>query len=200
MIGSETESFHLLSQNDIHYLRSRKFRIIHSAAVQIAIKPLHRLGLNVLIYVILRDARHLEFGDSLLAIMRSNMLIGPIYFDCFPNLELDCQNDDNIMMALTVNIQTKGYSMMEGSTNLYLRYRVYYKAMTLEDLSPKALKHTLVRDRTMMYQVNFDKSTIKIPKQITWNEVIADTQWNFDNISQPQPVKQDNPTFYIEDG
>lgn len=90
--------------------------------------------------------------------------------------------------------------MMEGSTNLYLRYRVYYKAMTLKDLSPKALKPTSVRDRTMMYQVNLDKSTVKIPKQIIWSEVITGNQWNFDNITQLKPIKQDKPTFFIEDG
>lgn len=39
LIGLETETFKVLSQNDIRYLKAKNFRILHIAIVQIAIKP-----------------------------------------------------------------------------------------------------------------------------------------------------------------
>lgn len=71
--------------------------------------------------------------------------------------------------------------------------------MSLEDLSPKALNPTSVRDKTLVYHVNLDRSTVNIPRQISWNEIINETQWDFRNITHPRPIKQDKPTFFIED-
>lgn len=55
----------------------------------------------------------------------------PVYFDCFPNLEPDCQFDGVIHTALTIHINTLGYNMDSLTGHLYIKYRIHYKAMTL---------------------------------------------------------------------
>ena len=107
--GSETETIELLNLRDIKQLRDQTYKILHIRAIQVAIKPLTWIGLNKPICVCLRDARHNNFDDSLLGVMESNMAQGPIYFNCFPDLELSCIDDMAIHKALTLNVQTKGY-------------------------------------------------------------------------------------------
>ena len=62
--------------------------------------------------------------------MQANTSLGPMYFTCYPNLELDCMNDQSIHKALTLNIQTQNYDMDPRSRNILIVYRVYYKVMT----------------------------------------------------------------------
>ena len=57
--------------------------------VQVAIKPLYRLGLDVPICLLLRDNMLLNFDDSLLAVLQSNLANGPVYFNCYPNYSID---------------------------------------------------------------------------------------------------------------
>ena len=110
-IGSETETIELLNPKDIEILRNQKFKILHIGAIQVAIKPLTRIGLNRLVCACLRDARHNNFDGSLLGIIESNMTYDPVYFNHFPDLELSCIDDMSIHKALTLNVQTKGYDM-----------------------------------------------------------------------------------------
>ena len=100
-IGSETETIELLDLRDLEQLQKKKFKILHIGAIQVVAKPLTRLGLDKPICICLRDAR---FQDSLLGLMQANTSFGPVYFTCYPNLELDCMNDKSIHKALTPNI------------------------------------------------------------------------------------------------
>ena len=81
VIGSETETIELFNPKDFKTLREQFFKILHIGAIQVAIKPLTRIGLNKPICVCLRDARHNNFDDSLLGVMESNMAHGLIYFN-----------------------------------------------------------------------------------------------------------------------
>lgn len=99
--------------------------------------------------------------------MDSNIALGPVYFDYFHDLELDCQDDGSITKALTVNIHIRGLDMDFDSRNIYMTYRIYYKAMTLQDLGPKALKPTTIRDQTMIFQTNFEKSIVQVPRMVS---------------------------------
>ncbi|MCR2848196.1 hypothetical protein, partial [Heyndrickxia coagulans] len=92
-----------------------------------------------------------DINKSLFAIVETNLCNGPIYFDCFPNLLLDCVEDKNIHRALTVYIQTKGPEMIKDSRNISVKYRVYYKAMPPTNHDPMA-QNILEKDQTMIYQ------------------------------------------------
>lgn len=75
---------------------------MHIGFVQIAVKPMFRLGLDIPILVMLRDARHKKFDHSLLAVLESNIAHGPIYSNCYPNFFIDI-TDENIFKTLTIN-------------------------------------------------------------------------------------------------
>ena len=62
--------------------------------------------------------------------MQANTSLGPVYFTCYPNLELDCMNDQSIRKTLALNIHTQNYDMNPRSRNIPIVYRVYYKVMT----------------------------------------------------------------------
>ena len=86
-------------------------------------------GLDTSLLVCLRDARHIQFSDSLLGMIESSLCHGPVYFNCYPNFTVSL-TDKNILDVLTLNIQTQLYNMKEGSENIQVGYRIYYKVMT----------------------------------------------------------------------
>ena len=57
-IGSEIETIELLDLRDLEQLQREKFKILHIGAIQVAAKPLTRLGLDKPICICLRDAGH----------------------------------------------------------------------------------------------------------------------------------------------
>ena len=56
--------------------------------VQVAIKPLFGLGLDITIFLSLRNARHLDFYNLIRALAKSNIANGPIYLNCYPNFSV----------------------------------------------------------------------------------------------------------------
>ena len=105
-IGSKTETIELLDLKDLEQIQREKYKILHIGAIQVATKPLTMLGLDKPICICLRDERYNKFQDSLLGLMQANTSFGPVYFTCYPNLELGYMNDQRIHKALTLNIQT----------------------------------------------------------------------------------------------
>ena len=116
--------------------------------------------------ICLRDARHNQFQDFLLGLMQTNTSLGPVYFTCYPNLELDCMNDKSIHKVLTLSIQTQNYDMDPRSRNILIVYRVYYKVMT-SVVNPNCLL-TSPKDQTLIWKTNEKNSTVIIPKPIPW--------------------------------
>jgi hypothetical protein len=62
----------------------------------------------------LSDARFLQFKTSILGMIQSSIYAGLIHFEVFPNLSVSL-DDIHFLKSLTLNIQTKGYNMEEGS-------------------------------------------------------------------------------------
>ena len=196
-IGSETETIELLDQKDLEQIQREKFKILHIGAIQVAVKPLTRLGLDKPICICLRDARHNQFQDSLLGLMQANTSFGPVYFTCYPNLELDCMNDKSIHKALTLNIQTQNYDMDPRSRNILIVYRVYYKVMT-SVVNPNCLLSS-PKDQTLIWQANEKNSTVIIPKPIPWESLTQSTEWNFKQLLAPKPIEQPKLLSITED-
>ena len=86
----------------------------------------------------LRDTRHLNFDDILLGVVQSSLSSGPVHFDCFPNFTVSL-HDPYVLKALTLNIKTSSTFMIEGTKQLALIYRVYYKCIKT-NLNVQALK------------------------------------------------------------
>ena len=197
-IGSETETIELLDLKDLEQIQKEKFKILHIGAIQVAVKPLTRLGLDKPICICLRDARHNQFQDALLGLMQANTSFGPVYFTCYPNLELDCMNDKSIHKALTLNIQTQNYDMDPRSRNILIVYRVYYKVMT-SVVNPNCLLSS-PKDQTLIWQANEKNSTVIIPKPIPWECLTQSNEWNFKQLLAPKPIEQPKLLSITEDG
>ena len=101
---------------------------MHIGSVQVAVKPLTRLGINASILLCLCDARLVNFRISTLGMIQSSLFNNPIHFDAFPNLTL-ALNFIHILKALTLNVLTSGYDMKEGSRPLAIIYQIYYKLL-----------------------------------------------------------------------
>ena len=196
-IGLETKTIELLNLKDIDILRKQEFKILHIRAIQLVVKPLTRIGLNKPICVCLRDARYNNFDDSLLGVMESNMAYDPIYFNCFPNLELSCINDMSIHKALTLNVQTKGYDMDPKTKNILMVYRVYYKAMTTL-VNAKCLL-TSPKEKTLLFQSNEEHSSNMIPKEIPLESLTHSNTRDFKQLALPKPIEVRKPLFIMQD-
>ena len=95
--------------------------------------------------------------------IESNMAHGPVYFKCFPDLELSYIDDLFIQKALTLNIQTKGYDMDPRAKNILIVYLIYYKAMTTA-VDAKCLVKPK-KGMTLLFQANEEHSSVMTPNQ-----------------------------------
>ncbi|KAL6343084.1 hypothetical protein AAG906_018917 [Vitis piasezkii] len=104
--------------------------------------------------------------------MESNMAHGPIYFNCFPYLELSCIDDMTIHKALTLNVQTK----------------VNAKCLLK---SPKG--------KTLLFQANEEHSSTMTPEEIPWESLTHSNTWNFTQLALPKPIQNRKPLFIMQD-
>ena len=153
---------------------AKKFSYLHIGLVQIAVKPLTRKFINASVLMSLRDARFKDFRTSILGMITSSLLDGPIYFNYYPDLTL-ALDDPNIVKTLTLNILTFGYDMDEGSKPLAIIYRIYYK-LVKTTLNPHArLRDT--GDKTLLIQSSTLDAKVQIPKMIQWKDIKLPKEW-----------------------
>ncbi|GAV86702.1 MP domain-containing protein [Cephalotus follicularis] len=76
-ITNTQQNIQLLDEKTIKEL-AQNFKYIHFALVQVTIKPLTRQGLNTSVLACLRDARHLNFDDSLIEAIETSLCNGPM--------------------------------------------------------------------------------------------------------------------------
>ncbi|GAV66177.1 MP domain-containing protein, partial [Cephalotus follicularis] len=112
-ITKTQQDIQLLDAKTIKEL-TKSFKYIHFALIQVTIKPLTRQGLNTPVLECLRDARHLNFDDSLIGAIETSLCNGLVYFDGYPDLTISL-TDTNILETLKINIKLHGYNMLSGS-------------------------------------------------------------------------------------
>jgi len=180
-INNSIETIKLLAAQDIQHYR-KKFNFLHIGLVQVAVKPLYRLGLDTPLCLLLRDDRLLNFDDSLLGVLQSNLAQGPVYFNCYPNFSVDI-NDQNVLDTLTLNIKTKNMNSKVNTREIAVIYRVYYRLMKTT-LAPKA-KIESNKGVTMLMEANQEHSNTFVPRMIQWDEILSKDEWSFNSITQP---------------
>ncbi|GAV88922.1 MP domain-containing protein, partial [Cephalotus follicularis] len=179
----------LLDEKTIKEL-AKNFKYIHFALVQVTIKPLTRQGLNTSVLECLRDARHLNFDDSLIGAIETNICNTPVYFDGYLDLTISLTYK-NILETLKINNKFHGYNMIPGSEIIVIIHHVHYKATN--SICPKSLVNLSKGETTMMICVTND-SNILIPQKIKsdinipdyWSiqsDTIASNQENIENTS-----------------
>ena len=130
--------------------------------------------------------------------MQANTSFGPVYFTCYPNIELDYMNYQSIHKALTPNIQTQNYDMDPRSRNILIVYKVYYKVMT-SVVNLNCLLSSL-KYQTLIWQANEKNSTVIIPKPIPWECLTQSKEWNFKQLLAPKPIEQPKLMSITDDG
>jgi len=82
------QTISMIKPNSIESHLKANYRFMHIGLVQVAIKPLLKIGVNAPIYLALRDKRLHHYKFSLLAVIQTNVCKGPIFFNCYPILWL----------------------------------------------------------------------------------------------------------------
>ncbi|WMV45304.1 hypothetical protein MTR67_038689 [Solanum verrucosum] len=152
--------------------------------VQIAFKPLTLKGLPETFLAAVRDARNLNFRQSLMGSIESTVAYGPVYFNAQPNLQLSL-TDSNILDALTLNVKTHGYNYAPGSELICLSYRIYYKL--LATLNPRCKLYD-TSDQTILVETNFARSKVTTRRPIKWEEINFPTTWILDSVIPPEQM------------
>ncbi|XP_021768245.1 uncharacterized protein LOC110732593 [Chenopodium quinoa] len=147
-------SFELLSCNFQKGFIKEHHRFLHLGLVQIAVKPLIRDGLGTPVAVCLRDTRHLDFQNSLLALVESDLSQGPFYFNCFPSFSFSLADVSSFEIMI-----------LNSRTPLALIYRVVCKAML--DLRPEALKEPILGESAYFQPATGANGTTKWEEYVT---------------------------------
>ena len=169
-INKEYETCYLLSPAAVKAHRKDGQKFLHIGLVQVGVKPLIREGLNNSILMALRDARHIRFDDSLLGTIETSLSNGPIHFNCFPDFSI-CLHDSTVIKALTLNIKIHGTLMTQGTSQIALIYRVYYKCMRT-NMNVGALDRR-EKGETTLIQTTDPTARISIPRTLKWSEIRA---------------------------
>ena len=69
-LNEQFKTFQRLSSVSISQFLQKGFRYIHFKFVQVAIKPLTKLGIDTPVFLVLRDARLKTYKDSLLVMVQ----------------------------------------------------------------------------------------------------------------------------------
>jgi hypothetical protein len=167
-ISGKDCTFQLFDKKFVEASKAKKYRFLHIGSVQIAVKPLTRLGIDASVLLCLRDARFLNFRANTLGMIQSSVYVGPIHFDVFPNMSVSL-DDIHVLKSLTLNLQTKGYDMEEGSRPLAIIYRIYYWLMKT-NLNPQAIFKD-PNGCTLLIQSSTQNASISVPKMIQWDKL-----------------------------
>ncbi|CAL9001840.1 unnamed protein product, partial [Prunus brigantina] len=195
-LSKEHETCQLLNLESIKKHKNDGNNFLHIGLVQVAVKPLTRLGLKASILLCLRDARFTEFSDSTLGVIESSLCNGPVHFDCYPDFTVSL-SDPHILKTLTLNIKTEGYNVLPGTQPLALVYRIYYK-VTGTNMNFQALNKS-PKDQTVLIQSHTSDAHIQVPHTIKWSEVALPTEWTLVTESQPAPIQRSlNNLDYIQ--
>ena len=192
------EKITLLSPRTLNHHRSKKYKYIHIGLIQVGIKPLTREGLNTSILAVVRDARFLNFQDSLLGSVETSLSEGPISFEVYPDMTISL-NDLNILESIVLEIKTHNYKMKQGSIPIALIYKIHYKAMNSAFATKYKLQPKL--GETRFLQTDLTKTNTVIPKTIQWKDITLPDEWILEGIvppPEPEKVKPNTSLSKIE--
>ncbi|RVW91440.1 polyprotein [Vitis vinifera] len=78
-LEQDDQVIRLLDNRSVEKHKKDGYNFIHFGMIQVAAKPLTRLGLNTAIVMCLRDNRHLEYRDSIIGAVQAGLNDGPTH-------------------------------------------------------------------------------------------------------------------------
>ena len=85
----------------------------------------------------------------------------------------------------TLNIKTHGTLMVQGTSQIALIYRVYYKCMRT-NMNVGALNRS-GKSETTLIQTTDPKAKVSIPRCLKWNEITFPADWTLENDHTTDP-------------
>ncbi|RVW20915.1 hypothetical protein CK203_110548 [Vitis vinifera] len=127
-LEQDDQVIRLLDNRSVEKHKKDGYNFIHFGMIQVAAKPLTRLGLNTAIVMCLRDNRHLEYRDSIIGAVQAGLNDGPVYFQCYPNFTVRLRDAD-ILDSVVLHIKTHGFKIKPGNSPVSIITRFAYKSM-----------------------------------------------------------------------
>ena len=147
--------------------------------IQVAVKPLTRLGLNTYIVMCLRDNRHLEYRDSIIGAVQAGLNDDPVYFQCFPNFRVRIRDAD-ILDSVVLHIKTHDFKIKPGNSPVSIITKFACKSMNTS-VGSGVLCTNPKGETTYFHSNMLDKSDFIVPKKILWKDVEFLENWHFAN-------------------
>ncbi|RVW18649.1 Enzymatic polyprotein [Vitis vinifera] len=180
MFRTDDQVIRLLDNRSVEKHKKDGYNFIHFGMIQVAAKPLTRLGLNTAIVMCLRDNRHLEYRDSIIGAVQAGLNDGPVYFQCYPNFTVRLRDAD-ILDSVVLHIKTHGFKIKPGNSPVSIITRFAYKSMNTS-VGSGALCTSPKGETTYFHSDMLDKSDFIIPKKILWKDVDFPVNWHFTNV------------------
>ncbi|VFQ79132.1 unnamed protein product [Cuscuta campestris] len=135
-IKSVKEEFHFTDkQHDVYLLtredirrHKKKYDFLHIGLVQALVFPFHSAGIDHRIMACLRDAKHPNMENSILAAFEINLSYGDMEFNWFPNFSVSLSDLLN-SNGLVITVEPNDIGCLDGTITFGISYRMCYKLM-----------------------------------------------------------------------
>ncbi|KAG9458873.1 hypothetical protein H6P81_003381 [Aristolochia fimbriata] len=132
----------------------------------------------------LRDARCLNWANSLMGVMETSLTNGPVYFNIYPDLALS-MTDPHLRKALSLNLITHNYEFRQGSETIAIVYRIYYRVL---NTLASHVKIASEKGKTTLVESNILSTKIAIPRTLRWDEIEFRSHRHMAESNAPQPL------------
>ena len=196
-IQDKFQSFPLMTHVALQKYLEKGYRYIHYGLIQVAVKPLAHTGIDIPIYMALRDKRLKRYKSSILAMIQTNICNGPIYFNCMPNFSVSL-TDPLIMNSLILDVHLQGNEFEKLAEQFVIMYRIYFKLMT-SHLNPKFKLFNQLAEETVLLQIEAEHSKVFVPKRLKWNEITIPNEFKIDIPQIPRNIERTEAYEIIEE-
>ena len=124
-LEQDNQIIRLLDSKSIEKHKKDKYNFINFGMIQVAVKPLTRLGLNTSIVMCLRDNRHLDYQDSIIGAVQVRLNGGSVYFQCFLNFTIRLRDAD-ILDSVVLHVKTHDFKCKKGNNPVSIITRFAY--------------------------------------------------------------------------
>ncbi|KAG9450354.1 hypothetical protein H6P81_010319 [Aristolochia fimbriata] len=132
----------------------------------------------------LRDARCLNWANSVMGVMETSLTNGPVYFNIYPDLALS-MTDPHLLKALGLNLITHNYEFRHGSETIAIVYRIYYRVL---NTLASHVKIASEKGKTTLVESNIVSTKTAVPRTLRWDEIEFPSTWQMAEATVPQPL------------
>src|SRR3954469_6089066 len=166
--------------------------------VQVAIKPLVHTGVDIPVFVALRDKRLKSYKASILSLIQTNVCNGPVYFNCVPHFSVSL-TDPLFLSSLMLDIHLQGDEFEKFTEQVAVIYRIYFKLLN-SHLTPNfKLKGSKTQEEIVLLQIEADHSKTFVPKRLKWNEITIPNEFRIEAPQVPRNIEQTEIHDIIEE-